>query len=90
MVSARMVEANSEHEATRPGSEARGRASEIPVGLSLESLKDLYCAGSPARSPERRHLYRPGGKCVDCLCFRSSMGGASDRGQSAMTMSTKR
>jgi hypothetical protein len=90
MVSTRTVEASSAHEATRSRSEAPVRASEIAVVLSLESPEDLCCAGSPARSPERRHLYRPGGKCVDCLCFRSSMGGASDRGQSAMTMSTKR
>ena len=60
MASARTVKASSAHEVAMPRNEVRVRASEIPVVLSPESLKIFGCAGSPARSPERRHLSRPG------------------------------
>jgi hypothetical protein len=90
MISARTVKASFSHEAARPGSEASVRASEIPVGLSLGIPTDLFCAGSTARSPERRHHGRLGAECVCYSCFRSSLGGPSDRGLPAMTTSTTR
>jgi hypothetical protein len=64
-------------------------ASEIPVVLSPESAS-FFIAESLARSPEWQHASHSGVR-VDCLfCFRSSLGGPSDRGLAAMTTFTKR
>lgn len=90
MVSARTVEASSAHEATRPGSEAPVRASEIPVVLSLESPKIFVVPDRRRGAPNGGISTVPAPNVFVTPAFVPPLGGPSDRGLAAMTTSTKR